>query len=90
MQPAPSEPFAFPGFLPLRLHPHDAFAHLDLVTRMRELVDDIGSGRFADEWEAERDAGYPRLEALRAKAVSPEILAFEADLRKRLGEGAVV
>ena len=27
----------------------------------------------------ERDAGYPRLEALRAKTVSPEILAFEAD-----------
>ena len=68
----------------------DAFAHLDLVTRMRELVDDIGSGRFADEWEAERDAGYPRLEALRAKAMAPEILAFEEDLRTRLGERAVV
>jgi len=67
-----------------------SFAHLDLATKMRELVEDITSGRFADEWEAERDAGYPRLEALRAKAVSPEILAFEADLRKRLGEGAVV
>ena len=60
-----------------------------VATKMRELVDDITSGRFADEWEAERDAGYPRLEALRAKAVAPEILAFEADLRKRLGEGAV-
>ena len=29
---------------------------------MRELVDDIASGRFADEWDAERDAGYPELE----------------------------
>jgi ketol-acid reductoisomerase len=64
------------------------FGHLDLVSTMRELVDDISSGRFADEWDAERDAGYPRLEALRAKAMSPGILAFEADLRSRLGEGA--
>jgi ketol-acid reductoisomerase len=64
------------------------YKHLDLVGTMRELVDDIASGRFADEWDAERDAGYPRLEELRAKAMSPEILAFEADLRAKLGEGA--
>jgi ketol-acid reductoisomerase len=63
------------------------YGHLDLVTTMRELVDDIASGRFADEWDAERDAGYPRFEALRAKAMAPEILAFEADLRSKLGEG---
>ena len=56
---------------------------------MRELVDEIASGRFADEWDAERDAGYPRLDALRAKAMAPEILAFEADLRSKLGERAV-
>ena len=36
------------------------YDHLDIVATMRELVDDIASGRFADEWEAERDAGYPR------------------------------
>jgi len=65
-----------------------SFAHVDLVSTMRALVDDIGSGRFADEWDAERDAGYPRLEALRAEAVSPAVLAFEADLRARLGEGS--
>jgi len=47
------------------------------------------SGRFADEWDAERDAGYPRLEALRDKALAPEILAFEEDLRLKLGERAV-
>jgi len=64
------------------------YAHLDLVSTMRELVDDIASGRFADEWDAERDAGYPHFEALRAKAMAPEILAFEADLRSKLGEGA--
>jgi ketol-acid reductoisomerase len=64
------------------------FGHLDLVTTMRELVEDIASGRFADEWDAERDAGYPEFEALRTRAMAPEILAFEADLRSKLGEGA--
>jgi ketol-acid reductoisomerase len=57
-----------------------------MVTTMRELADDIASGRFAEEWDAERDAGYPRLKELRAKAMAPEILAFESDLRARLGE----
>ncbi len=66
----------------------DRFTHFDLASRMRELVGDITSGRFADEWDAERDAGYPVLEALRAKNVSPGVLAFEADLRKKLGEAA--
>jgi ketol-acid reductoisomerase len=64
------------------------YGHLDMVTTMRELVDDIASGRFAEEWDAERDAGYPRLQELRAKAMAPELLAFESELRSRLGEGA--
>jgi ketol-acid reductoisomerase len=65
------------------------YDHLDVATTMRELVDDITSGRFADEWDAEREAGYPRLTALRDKALAPEILAFEEDLRLKLGERAV-
>jgi ketol-acid reductoisomerase len=65
------------------------YDHLDVASTMRELVDDITSGRFADEWDAERDAGYPRLDALRSKALAPEILAFEEDLRLKLGERAV-
>jgi ketol-acid reductoisomerase len=65
------------------------YDHLDVAATMRELVSDITSGRFADEWDAERDAGYPNLDSLRAKAMAPEILAFEADLRAKLGEGAV-
>ena len=65
------------------------YEHLDITATMRELVDDIASGRFADEWDAERDAGYPRLEALRSTAMAPEILAFEEELRSRLGERAV-
>jgi ketol-acid reductoisomerase len=64
------------------------YEHLDIASTMRELVDYIATGRFADEWDAERDAGYPRLTALRAQAMAPEILAFEADLRSKLGEHA--
>jgi len=66
----------------------DRYQHLDVAATMRTLVDDIASGRFADEWEQERDAGYPHLEQLRAAAMAPEIMAFEADLRSKLGEGA--
>ena len=65
------------------------YDHLDVAATMRQLVDDITSGRFADEWDAERDAGYPKLEELRGKALAPEILAFEEDLRTKLGERAV-
>ncbi len=65
------------------------YDHLDVASTMRELVDDITSGRFTDEWDAEREAGYPKLEALRTKALAPEILAFEEDLRLRLGERAI-
>jgi ketol-acid reductoisomerase len=65
------------------------FGHLDLASTMREIVDFIESGRFAEEWDEERDSGYPNLESLRARAMAPEILAFEADLRSKLGETAV-
>jgi ketol-acid reductoisomerase len=67
-----------------------SFDHLDIPSKMRELVEEIASGRFADEWDAERDAGYPKLDALRAKAMSPEILDFEADLRSKLGEASLL
>ncbi len=66
------------------------YDHLDAAATMRELVDDIESGRFADEWDAERDAGYPKLDDLRSKALAPEILEFEEDLRRKLGERADV
>lgn len=62
------------------------FAHHDVLGTMRSLVEDITSGRFADEWDHERDAGYPELERLRSQHVSPEIIEFEADLRTQLGE----
>lgn len=65
------------------------YDHLDLLTTMRALADDIESGRFADEWDAERDAGYPKLTALKDEHAGAAIREFEADLRRRLGPGAV-
>ena len=38
-------------------------------------------GAFADEWDAERDAGYPVLAALKEQHAGPMVRAFEADLR---------
>jgi ketol-acid reductoisomerase len=63
------------------------FDHLDFATTMRELADDIESGRFADEWDAERDSGYPTLTRLKEQHAGPAIREFETDLRRRLGPG---
>ena len=63
------------------------YDHLDFATTMRELADYIETGRFADEWDAERDAGYPRLTQLKEQHAGPAIREYEADLRRRLGPG---
>ena len=64
------------------------FDHLDVAARMREIVEGIASGRFADEWDTERDADFTTFEELKRAAVGPEIVAFERELRTRLGETA--
>jgi ketol-acid reductoisomerase len=56
---------------------------------MRRLVDDIASGRFADEWDAERDAGYPQLVELREQYAGAAVREFEEQLRRELGPGLV-
>ncbi|MGP0081030.1 hypothetical protein [Mycobacterium sp.] len=66
----------------------DRYDGLDVPRVMHEVLSEIESGKFADEWDAERDAGYPNLERLRAEKLSPEVIAFEEDLRARLGERA--
>lgn len=63
-----------------------AFDHLDVEGRMAELLDDITSGRFADEWDEQRDAGHPRLAELKEIHANQAIADFEMDLRRRLGE----
>jgi ketol-acid reductoisomerase len=64
------------------------FDHLDVPARMRAIVDGIASGRFADEWDAERDGGFSNFERLKQAAVGPEIIEWERELRRHLGEGA--
>lgn len=61
------------------------FDHLDLRSTMEALTDDIASGRFADEWDAERDDGYARLRALKEQHAGPLVRDFEVSLRRRLG-----
>ena len=64
------------------------YEHLDVPATMRDIVEGIASGRFADEWDAERDQGFPEFARLKEAAVGPDIVAFEQDLRRQLGEGA--
>ncbi len=64
------------------------YDHLDVRTTMEQLTGDIESGRFADEWDAERDAGYPVLGRLKEQHAGPMVREFEADLRRKLGPGA--
>jgi ketol-acid reductoisomerase len=64
------------------------YDHLDLASVMRELTDDIASGRFADEWDAERDSGYRRLRELKEQHAGAAVREYEADLRRRLGPHA--
>ncbi len=61
---------------------------LDFAPIMRRLTDDIESGRFADEWDAEAASGYEKLDALREQFAGPGIQAMEAQMRGQLGPGA--
>jgi ketol-acid reductoisomerase len=65
-----------------------AFDHLDVLERMRELVADIASGQFADEWDRERDGGHRRLAELKDQHCGALVRDFEEDLRRRLGPRA--
>lgn len=65
-----------------------AFDHLDVATKMEEMLAYIESGAFADEWDAESAEGAPRLQKLKQQHCGPAVLAFESELRQRLGPGA--
>ena len=71
-----------------QLSRRDAYDALDFVPRMRELTDEIASGRFADEWDREAESGHARLRALKEQWCGPGVRALEAALRARLGPGA--
>ncbi|MFP6640081.1 MAG: NAD(P)-binding domain-containing protein [Myxococcota bacterium] len=64
-----------------------SFDELDFGAPMQKLIEDITSGRFADEWDEESRRGYPRLEELKRTHAGPGIQAFEDEVRNRLGPG---
>jgi ketol-acid reductoisomerase len=64
------------------------YDHLDFLTAMRSTAEEIESGRFADEWDAERESGYATLHRLKEQHAGAAVREFEADLRRRLGPGA--
>ena len=65
------------------------YEDLDVLPRMQRIVEGIASGRFADEWDAERADGFATFERLKGAAAGPDIAAFEQELRAQLGEGAI-
>jgi ketol-acid reductoisomerase len=65
-----------------------SFDALDVAAKMRELADDIESGRFADEWDEQSRQGHPALTTLREQHAGSAMRALEEDLRRRLGPGS--
>jgi ketol-acid reductoisomerase len=68
-----------------QLSRRDAYDRLDLLPKMRELTEYIVSGRFADEWDAESVAGYPKLRKLKEEFAGAAVREFEDQLRQELG-----
>jgi ketol-acid reductoisomerase len=64
------------------------YDHLDMVATMEDIVENIADGRFAQEWDDERDGGGETFERLKREAAGPEVAAFERELRRQLGETA--
>jgi ketol-acid reductoisomerase len=62
-----------------------AYDHLDFAPKMKELTEDIASGRFADEWDREAASGYATLRRLKALHCGEAVQKFEAEIRTRLG-----
>ena len=52
---------------------------------MAEIVAHISNGGFADEWDAEGEAGYPTLRELKQQHAGPGVKAMEDRVRTRLG-----
>jgi len=61
---------------------------LDVGAVMKDIVAHIDSGAFADEWDAESEAGYATLKVLKEEHAGPGVRAMEADLMSKLGPGA--
>jgi ketol-acid reductoisomerase len=61
------------------------FADLDLKTRMRAALEEIRSGRFASEWQAEQRNGAPTFEQLRALRRHHPLNEWETQTRAAFG-----
>jgi ketol-acid reductoisomerase len=61
------------------------FDALDFAPKMKEVVEGIASGRFADEWDEESQSGYERLARLKDQHCGKAIKAMEKEVRTRLG-----
>jgi ketol-acid reductoisomerase len=55
---------------------------LDLKPRLRQALDDIRSGRFAAEWQAEQRAGLPLFNQMKAMRDQIPLAAWERQARK--------
>jgi ketol-acid reductoisomerase len=55
----------------------ERFQEPKLQRQMELALEDIRSGKFAQEWAAEYANGYPRLEALRRKRNAMPLWALE-------------
>lgn len=51
---------------------------------MRKTLNEIRSGKFAKEWLKDIEAGYPRLNKLRNKAVDKALVEAEREVRERI------
>jgi ketol-acid reductoisomerase len=59
----------------------------ELRNKMEEGLEEIRSGKFAQEWAAEQRAGYPTLKMLREAARSLPLYQLEQELRQALQRG---
>lgn len=60
---------------------------LDFAPVMKAIAQDIASGAFADEWDAESAAGYAKLHELKEIHAGEGVKAMEDDLMGKLGPG---
>ena len=60
---------------------------LSVKERMREILSDIQSGRFAKQWVLENQAGTPSFLAMRRREAASQVEKVGAQLRALAAEG---
>lgn len=62
------------------------FATQELKAKMKDILEEIRSGRFAQEWTAEQAAGHPRFRELKQKAWEHPLNEIEERVRRDLNK----